>query len=187
MHFVGQLWLPILLATVFCFILSAIIWMAGPHHKKEWRGVGSAEDALMGALRQGGVGQGGYMFPFGDRADKAQFEAAMKKWAEGPSGVLYVFPRGQMGMGKMLVQQFVFFLAVNFMLAYVGHHSSLDSQPYLRVFQVIGAVAFMTYWLGAAPESIWFGRPWKSYLLQGVDGLMYALVTAGTFGWLWPR
>lgn len=187
MHFVGQLWLPILLATVFSFIMSAVIWMLGPHHKKEWQGVGAAEDPLMDVLRKAGTGQGGYMFPFGDRSDKAMFEAAMKKWAEGPAGVLYVFPRGQMGMGKMLVQQFLFFLAINVMLAYVGHHASLDGQPYLRVFQVIGAVAFLTYSLGTAPESIWFGRPWKSFWLQAVDGLVYAFLSAGTFGWLWPR
>ena len=90
-------------------------------------------------------------------------------------------------MGKMLVQQFLFFLAINVMLAYVGHHASLDGQPYLRVFQVIGAVAFLTYSLGTAPESIWFGRPWKSFWLQAVDGLVYAFLSAGTFGWLWPR
>ena len=186
MHFVAELWIPILLASFFCFIASAIVWMAGPHHKKEWKGAPN-EDAIQDVLRKADAQPGGYMFPFGDRSDKSQFAAAMKKWAEGPSGVLFIFPKGQMNMGKMMGQQFAFFLAVNFMLAYVGHHSNLDGQPYLRVFQVIGAIAFMTYWLGSAPESIWFGRPWKSYLLQGVDGLLYALITAGTFGWLWPR
>jgi hypothetical protein len=28
---------------------------------------------------------------------------------------------------------------------------------------------------------------WSATLKNMFDGLLYALVTAGTFGWLWPR
>ncbi len=45
----------------------------------------------------------------------------------------------------------------------------------------------MAHFLGTIPESIWFGRPWKSVGLQLIDALLYALLTGGTFGWLWPR
>lgn len=186
MDFVGQLWLPILAATAICFVASAVVWMAGPHHKKEWPPA-PGQDALIKVLRDTGVQAGSYMFPHADRANKVEFEAAMKRWAEGPAGVLFIFPRGPMGMGKMLGQQLVYFLIVNVMLAYVGHHARLDGQPYLRVFQVIGAVGFMAHWLGSMPESIWFGRPWKNLWLQGVDGLLYALLSAGTFAAMWPR
>ena len=186
MDFIHQLWQPILLATFLCFVMSAIVWMFAPHHKKEWQAPPN-QDGVMDLLRKGNVEAGGYLFPYGDRSDKAAFAEAMKKFAEGPAGVMYVFPKGAMNMGKMLGQQFVFFLFVNFMLAYVGHHGGLDGQPYLRVFQVIGAMAFMIYAVGPAPESIWFARPWKSFFLGAVDGLLYACVTAGAFGWLWPR
>jgi len=133
------------------------------------------------------VQPGAYMFPFGDRANKAEFETAMNKFAEGPAGLLYIFPKGKMNMGKMMGQQFVFFLLVNVMLAWLGSRVGLDGTPYLHVFKVVGFVAFLTYAVGAAPESIWFARPWKSYLLNGVDGVLYAAVTAGSFGALWPR
>jgi len=186
MDFIGQLWQPILLATVLCFVMSALVWMAGPHHKAEWKAPPN-QDGVMDQLRQGNAGAGAYLFPYADRSNKAAFDEAMKKFAEGPAGVLYIFPRGPMKMGPMLAKQFAFFLFVSFMLAYVGHHSGLDGQPYLRVFQVIGASAFMIYGIGSAPESIWFGRPWKSWMLGAVDGLLYALVTAGAFGWRWPR
>ena len=186
MDFIGQLWQPILLATFLCFVMSALVWMAGPHHKKEWKGPPNA-DGIRDLLRKGNVEAGGYMFPYGDRNDKTAFQESMKEFAEGPSGVMYVFPRGPMNMGKMLAQQFTFFLFVSFMVAYIGHHGGLDGQPYLRVFQVTGAIAFLPYAIGSAPESIWFARPWKSWMLGAVDGLLYALVTAGAFGWLWPR
>jgi hypothetical protein len=186
MDFIAQLWQPILLATFLCFVVSALVWMFAPHHKKEWKGPPN-QDGVMDLLRKGNVAAGGYLFPFGDRSDKAAFAEAMKKFAEGPAGVMYVFPKGPMNMRKMLGQQFAFFLLVNLMLALLGSRVGLDGQPYLHVFKVIGFVAFMTYAVGVAPESIWFGRPWKSYLLGAVDGLLYACVTAGAFGWLWPR
>ena len=186
MDFIGQLWQPILLATFLCFVMSVLVWMVGPHHKKELKGPPN-EDGIRDLLRQGNVEAGGYMFPFCDRSDKTAFAEAMKKFAEGPAGVMYVFPKGPMNMGKMMAQQVVFFLLVNVMLAVLGSRVGLDDQSYLHVFKVIGFVAFMTYAVGVAPESIWFARPWRSYLLGAVDGLLYALVTAGAFGWLWPR
>jgi hypothetical protein len=30
-------------------------------------------------------------------------------------------------------------------------------------------------------------RPWSATGKNLFDGLLYSLVTAGTFGWLWPR
>jgi hypothetical protein len=35
-------------------------------------------------------------------------------------------------------------------------------------------------------ESIWYLRPWPRTLKSVFDGLVYALLTAGMFGWLWP-
>lgn len=189
MEFVGHLWMPILLASVFCFILSALFWVVAPHHKGEWKEAPNAK-GLQDFLRQAGAQPGSYVFPhLGDeeRKDKEKAAAKMKLWAEGPSGALFIVPPGPMNMGSMLGKQFFFFLVVNVFLAYVGWHAGLTGQPYLRIFQVIGAVAFMSYALGSIPESIWFGRPWKSVWIQAVDALIYACFTAGTFGWLWNR
>jgi hypothetical protein len=43
----------------------------------------------------------------------------------------------------------------------------------------------MSYCFASIPDSIWFGRPWKSWILQAVDALAYGLVMGGVFGWLW--
>lgn len=186
MDFIGQLWIPILAASAFCFIASAVLWMMGPHHKGDWKGAPDQE-GVMKVLRDAGATEGAYMFPYADRSNKTAFEEKMKEWAVGPSGIMYIYPRGAMGMGKMMAQQLVFFVIANFFLAYVGHHAGLDGAPYLRVFQVIGCTGFMMYALGTVPESIWFGRPWRHWVTGAFDGLVYALLAAGTFGWLWPR
>ncbi|HYS51207.1 MAG TPA: hypothetical protein VEM33_04970 [Burkholderiales bacterium] len=59
--------------------------------------------------------------------------------------------------------------------------------PYLRVFQLVGATAFIAYAAALWPTSIWYHRAWGTTIRSTIDGLVYALLTAGTFGWLWPR
>jgi hypothetical protein len=47
-------------------------------------------------------------------------------------------------------------------------------------------VAFLGYGVGQATNSIWMGVAWSTSLKHIFDGLVYALLTAGVFGWLWP-
>jgi len=41
--------------------------------------------------------------------------------------------------------------------------------------------------VGQLSNGIWKGQTWSVTFKEVVDGLVYALLTAGTFGWLWPR
>ena len=59
--------------------------------------------------------------------------------------------------------------------------------PYPRVFQIVGATAFIGYSLALCELSIWYRRAWSLTLKSALDGFIYALLTAGVFGWLWPR
>jgi hypothetical protein len=34
---------------------------------------------------------------------------------------------------------------------------------------------------------VWMGRSKSVTLVGTIDALVYGLVTAGTFGWLWPK
>jgi hypothetical protein len=34
--------------------------------------------------------------------------------------------------------------------------------------------------------AIWFGHSWSRTIKDIVDGVIYALVTAAIFAWLWP-
>jgi len=36
-------------------------------------------------------------------------------------------------------------------------------------------------------NGIWRGMPWGTVIKEVFDGLAYSLLTAGTFGWLWPK
>jgi len=98
-----------------------------------------------------------------------------------------VMPSGPVAMGKFLGIWFVYCLVVGVFVAYLTGRTRVPGTEYLKIFQVAGAVAFMAYGVGQIPDSIWKGQTWGVTAKHVFDGLIYALLTAGTFGWLWPR
>jgi hypothetical protein len=76
---------------------------------------------------------------------------------------------------------------VSFFVAYVASHTLEPGAPYLRVFRIAGATAFLAYAAGQVPAAIWMGKPWAVAIKEVFDGLLYGLVTGGAFGWLWPH
>ncbi len=101
--------------------------------------------------------------------------------------VLTLKRNGPFTMGPNLAQWFIFSLVVSFFVAYVASRVLPQGTAYLKVFQVAGTVAFLSYAAGQLPASIWMGKPWSIAAKEVLDGLIYGLVTAGAFGWLWPR
>jgi hypothetical protein len=71
--------------------------------------------------------------------------------------------------------------------AYVAGRALGPGAPYLQVHRFAGVTAFAAYALALAQSSIWYKRAWSTTLKSTFDGLIYALMTGGTFGWLWPR
>ena len=57
----------------------------------------------------------------------------------------------------------------------------------MQVFRLAGTVAFIGYALALWQMSIWYRRQWRTTIVSTIDGPIYAGLTAGTFGWLWPR
>ena len=56
----------------------------------------------------------------------------------------------------------------------------------MTVFRYAGTTAFLGYALALLHDSIWYHRKWSTTIKHIIDGLIYALLTAGVFGWLWP-
>lgn len=181
----SALWLPILLAAVLVFIASSIIHMALPYHKTNYRQLPD-EDKVRAAIRSAGATPGLYNLPF--CTQKTMNSAETKaKFEEGPVGHIILLPNGPVSMGKYLGLWFAYCLVVGFFVAYLAAHTVVHGAPYRHVFRVVGSAAFLAYGIGTLANGIWKGFPWKMVLFETFDGLIYALLTAGTFGWLWPR
>jgi hypothetical protein len=179
------LWLPILLAAALVFIASSLLHMVLPIHKRDFKKV-PGEDGLLGALREAKVTPGDYVFPCADDPKDTFSAEMMDKYEQGPNGFLTVMPAGKPNMGKLLVQWFAYCLVVSVLVAYVTGRTTGAGAEYLAVFRVAGTTSFIAYAMAHISDSIWQGQSWKLTFKYMFDGLVYGLLTAGAFGWLWP-
>jgi hypothetical protein len=179
------LWLPIVLSAVIVFVASSIMHMVLPYHRNDY-GRLPEEDKVLAAMRAAGVKRGLYMFPHAAPKDMKS-PAVVEKFNQGPVGILTVTPTGPISMPKFLLMWFVFCLVIGYFVAYLTGRTLAPGTDYLRVFQVAGTAGFLGYGLGNLSNGIWRGQPWSVVIKEVIDGLIYGLLTAGTFGWLWPR
>lgn len=182
----SALWLPILLSSTIVFFVSSLIHMASPWHKGDYPRLQN-EDALRDALRPLAIPPGDYMIPRPKTREEMRSPEFLEKVKNGPIVVMTVFPNGPMSMGKNLAGWFVYLIVVSLFSGYVAGRALPVGAPYLQAFRFVGATAFIGYALALWQMSIWYGRSWVTTTKATVDGLIYALLTAGTFGWLWPR
>ena len=183
---IGALWLPILLSAVLVFVVSAVIHMVLKYHNSDYRQFPN-EDAVRAAIRSGNPAPGQYVTPYVMDMKLMNTPEVKQKFTEGPVGLMLLRKPGPANMGPQLLQWFLFTLVVSFFVAYVASHVFGAGAAYLEVFRIVGATAFLAYAAGEVPAAIWMGKPWAVVLKDVFDGLVYGLVTAGTFGWLWPR
>jgi hypothetical protein len=160
--------------------------MVLPWHRNDYSKLPD-EDRFAAAVRPLGIPPGDYAAPRPADMNDMKTPAFMEKIKAGPVIVMTVRPNEPMAMGKMLGQWFVYSLVVGFFAAYVAAAALPPGAPYPRVFQVVSMAAFAGYSLALWPLSIWFGRRWATTVRSTIDGLVYALLTAGVFGWLWPH
>jgi hypothetical protein len=110
-----------------------------------------------------------------------------EKLAKGPVLFMTVMPNGQPSMGRSLVQWFVYCVVVGIFAAYVAGRALAFGTDYLTVFRFAGATAFAGYGLALLQNSIWYRRNWGATLRSVFDALIYAGMTGGAMGWLWPK
>jgi len=182
----AHLWLPIVLSAVIVFAASSILHMVLKYHHSDYRKLPN-EDEVRAAINKGGATPGQYAVPYCVDMKEAQAPAMVQKYTEGPVAMLVLRAPGVVRMGGALVQWFIYSLVISLFAGYVAAHTVAPGTSYLEVFRVVGTVAFLGYAGSEAQGSIWMGKPWPLTCKAIVDGLLYGLLTAGTFGWLWPK
>ena len=183
---VTSLWMPIVLSAVFVFIVSSIVHMVLPFHRGDFRTM-PKEDEVMSALRGFHIPPGDYMMPKPNGPADMRSPAFIEKMTKGPVAIMTFRQPGPPSMGGNLVQWFLFSVVVSLFSGYIAARAVGPGSDYLHVFRFVGTSAFLAYGIGQWPVSIWYSRSWATTMKGTFDGLVYALVTAGTFGWLWPK
>ena len=180
------LWLPILLSSVLVFLVSSIVHMAPLWHKNDYPRVPN-EDQLMNAVRPLALPPGDYLVPRATGSAEMKSPEFAEKMRVGPNMILTVLPNGRWSMGRNLGMWFAHLVVVSIFAAYVAGRALPPGAEYLAVFRFAGVAAFLSYSVALWQMSIWFRRSWRLTLWATFDGLIFALLTAGVFGWLWPR
>jgi hypothetical protein len=183
----SSLWLPVLVSSALVFIASSLIHMVfSAWHRNDYTKV-PAEDRVMDALRSFAIPPGDYLVPCPSGPQDMGSPEFVEKMKRGPVMVLTIMPSATPWMGRSLALWFVYCAVVSFFAAYIASRALAPGADYLRVFQFVGATAFIGYTLALWQMSIWYARAWSTTLKSTIDGLVYALLTAGVFGWLWPN
>ena len=182
----SALWLPILLSAVIVFVVSSIIHTVLPWHKGDYRRVPD-EDRVRDALRPFAIPPGDYMVPRPSSTRDMSSPDFAEKIKQGPVMLLTVMPNRIMPMGKSLALWFLYSAIISLFAAYVAGRALPPGTPYPQVFRFAGTTAFLGYSGALWQMSIWYHRSWTITVKSTIDGLLYGLLTAGTFGWLWPR
>ncbi len=180
-----DLWLPILVSAVILFVASFLAHVVLPFHKKDFKGVPN-EDAFLEHVRTSDIKPGAYFFPYCTSCKELSENPDLKKKFEaGPHGIMYRWA-GMGSMGANLVLTFLFYILVGIFVGYITSLACAAGTDYVTVFRVAGATAVSAFVLGKLPHDVWFRRPLRNVLVDVIDGVVYALLMAGTFGWLWP-
>lgn len=182
---IAALWLPILLSAVAVFVVSSVIHMFLKYHNTDF-GTVPREDEVQAALRPFAIPPGEYVLPRAGCQKDMQTPEFKAKLDQGPVAFLTVMPNGPFTMGGSLVGWFVYAAVVGVFAAYVAGQALGPDAHYLKVFQFTGVTAFSGYTLALWQGTIWMKRKCSTTLKSTFDGLVYSLLTAGIFGWLWP-
>jgi hypothetical protein len=183
---ISMLWLPVLLSSALVFIVSAIIHMLTPWHRSDYPRFAN-EDKVLDALRPLGILPGDYLMPCAETMEVRKSPEFIEKLKKGPVLIMTIWPSGPASMGKSLLFWFLYSVVVGIFAAYVAGCALPPGASYLAVFRLAGTTAFIGYSLALWQMSIWWRRSWRITMKATIDGLLYGLLTAGVFGWLWPR
>ncbi|HEY5972545.1 MAG TPA: hypothetical protein VIT22_11420 [Pseudoxanthomonas sp.] len=185
MNALPQLWLPILVAAVLVYIASALIHMVFKWHNNDYRKLANEEE-VQAALRKSPVAPGLYTVPHCADMKAMRDEAVVKKFVDGPVVFVTVFKSGPPKMGGMLLRWFLFNLTVATATAAIALQIYGVPGNGHAAAHLIGLITFLTYAGGSVSSGIWMGKPWISVLKDLLDALIYGIVSALAFWWLWP-
>ena len=177
---------PIAVSAVLVFIVSAIIHMTPLWHAKDYDQVPNQE-AARASLRALALSPGDYMVPRTYDMKEMKTPEYQAKLTEGPQMILTVLPNVPWQMGRTLGLWFVYSLVISLFAAYVAGRILPPGAEYLDAFRFAATTAFLGYAAALWQMWIWYGRSGSLTAKATLDGLIYALITGGVFGWLWPQ
>jgi hypothetical protein len=179
-----DLWLPILIAAVCVFFASSIIWMLLPYHKKDIQFLPN-EQELTGKVSEMNITPGLYMFPNCQTSDEMRSDEFKQRFENGPWGIITVMG-AKPNFATNLLKTFIAYLVITIFVAYITAASIPAGAEYLAVFQIAGAAGVLGHCMGGLAGDFFLGKPTRFVFTGLIDGVIFALITAGVIASMWP-
>ena len=179
-----DLLLPIVIATVCVFFTSSIIWMILPYHKKDINFI-CDEERLTTRVSEMDLKPGLYMFPNCETMDEMRSDEFKQRSDQGPWGIITITGT-KPSLLKNLIKTYIAFLVITIFVAYIAGVALPKGAEYMHVFQVIGATAVLGHCMGGMANDFFLGKPTRFMITNFIDGVIYALLTAGIIASMWP-
>jgi hypothetical protein len=180
----AQLWLPILIATVCVFFTSSIIWMLLPYHKPDIKFIPN-ETEFDEAMAKLNIAPGHYMYPNCQDAKDMKSEAFKARWKSGPWGTINVMGQ-QPNFAINLLKTFIAYGLITTMVAYIAGMSVGPGAEYMHVFRVVATAGVLGHCMGGLANAFFMGTPTRFIFTSFIDGVIFALITAGVIASMWP-
>ncbi|MCR4339363.1 MAG: hypothetical protein NUW01_05690 [Gemmatimonadaceae bacterium] len=180
-----SLLIPILVSAVVVFLVSFILHMVIPFHRSDIKKI-PGEDEFLAAIRGYNLPAGDYAAPHADSPAAMKDPAFVEKRNKGPIVIMTTTPGGAPPMSVTLTKWFIYCVVVSLFSAYIASRTLSPGTEYLQVFRIVGTAAFMGYALALLQNWIWWMKDGGATFRSIIDGLAYALATAGVFGSMWP-
>ncbi|MHC9509624.1 hypothetical protein [Kangiella sp. M94] len=183
---IADLWLPILLSGLFAWIASALIHMLIKYHNSDYQKLNN-EDDIAKAIAEGKSKVGFYTLPHCADFKEMEDPKVQQRFKDGPVAIVTIIQNGLPPMGKLLIQQLLFFVIGSLLIGYIGSIGMVAGAPTGDIFRLLFVAGFICFGWASIPYSIWFGHPWSVTSKYLMDAIIYAVVVASTFCWLWPK
>ncbi|MEP7157640.1 MAG: hypothetical protein ABI905_17790 [Betaproteobacteria bacterium] len=181
-----QLWMPILATAVLIFIASSVIHMVFKWHNSDYKKL-SNEDDVRAVVRAVSPPPGQYVIPHCEHGPEMGSEAMQQKFREGPVAFMTVKANGMPNMGTYLGGWFVFVLVVAALAGCLAMCALPAGKEHAqRAGHLVGMISFLTYFGGSVQMAIWMGKPWSTVFKDLLDSVIYGVISALVFWWLWP-
>lgn len=181
-----DLWLPILLGGLAVFFASFVMRMVLKHHWTDFAPLPD-EEAVRGAFNSMGI-EGGrqYSIPHCKNSQEMNSPEYQERWAQGPAGLIFLWPKGSYNFGGSLVKSLLFNIFAGFMVAYLASNFLEPGAASMDVLQFTGTIAFLTFGGAYIWGPIWMAHSWSTCAKELIDALVYGLAMGGVFVAFWP-
>jgi len=180
----AELWLPILVSAIAVFVASSLIWMVLPHHKADIQTLPD-EEAFDAAIKPMNIKPGFYMYP-GCHGKDVKSDEFCARYDAGPWGTINVLG-AKPNFGMNLIKCFITYLVISAMAGYLAGIGTMPGAEYMDVFRAVGTAAVLGYCMGSLAGDIFMGKPTRFMITCFIDGVVFALITAGVFAAMWPE